>query len=76
MEKFKLKGSSDSQNINNKLTVLNLLLNHSAERLNHLDSQRDKMLNYSLIIFAVMISFSSRTKSEDWIYLVATPLLL
>ncbi len=74
MKEYILKGSSDKENIDRRIAFLTKLYEKADEKGTHLSELRQKSMNYALVIFAAMFTFTM--KFSDGFYSIFVSLAL
>ena len=75
MKKYLLKGSIDDANIERRIGLLSALLQQAEQKINHISELRQRNMNYALVIFAGLFTFTMKFTSGLYSVFVSVALL-
>lgn len=75
MKEYILKGSNNKENIDRRIAFLTKLYEKADEKGTHLSELRQKSMNYALVIFAAMFTFTMRFSDGFYSVFVSLALL-
>jgi hypothetical protein len=75
MKEYLLKGSADNANIERRISLLSSLLQQAEQKITHISELRQRNINYALVIFAGLFTFTLKFTSGLYSLFVSVAML-
>lgn len=75
MRELVLNGSTEPENVDRRIALLTTLLQQAEQKITHISELRQRNMNYALVLFAAMFTFTMKFSSGLYSALVSVALL-